>query len=263
MKLPCPHCTQILELPTEVIASFEGEAHFPCPVCGGRIAVPEITAPPARPKRKGRQTPILPKSGSEGRNAASKPSTERTPTSKSSKNAGSFISMYHGLNRNVRVLGAAVLILLGGLGIYLALTTKGDTHVTREERILDIIRNQFFTDLIASGATTKEELRGLWDIRPYGIGYVGVSNETRPWEQAEELAKRTGARVLRLDPPDAASRPPLLDWLAEVTTDLGGATLWLLDNGEPKVLHAPEVSRVSTMDRPRRVLLAWNGRVSN
>ena len=32
-----------------------------------------------------------------------------------------------------------------------------------------------------------------------------------------------------------------------------------MDHGEPKVLHAPEVGRVTTMDRPRRALLAWKG----
>ena len=149
-----------------------------------------------------------------------------------------------GLNRNLLVLGIAVLVLLGGLGIYLALTTKGDTYQTREERISEIIRNQYFTDLIASGKTTRKELLGLWDIRPYGLGFVGVSNETRTWEQAAELAGRTGSTILMVDPADAVARPLMLNWLAEVTTDLDGATLWLLDNGEPKVLHAPEMSRV-------------------
>ena len=259
MKLSCPHCTQILEITPEAIASFEGEPHFPCPVCGGRIPVPEIAPPPQRPKRKGRQTPLLLKDGG----ATWKPGAKAPQSKAPAVSENPTKAMSRGLNRNLLVLGLAVLLLVGGLGIYLALTTKGDTYQTREERIREIIRNQYFTDLIASGRTTKKELLGLWDIRPYGLGFVGVSNETRPWEGAAELAGRTGSSILIVDPADAVARPLILNWLAEVTTDLGGATLWLLDNGEPKVLHAPEMSRVTTMDRPRRVLLAWDGRVSN
>lgn len=259
MKLSCPHCTQILELTPEAIASFEGDPHFPCPACGGRVPLPETAPPAPAPKRKGRQTPLLPKEGGAMRRPGAKAPQPKTPVA--SENAITAIS--RGLNRNLLVLGIAVLVLLGGTGIYLALTTKGDTYQTREERLREIIRNQYFTDLIASGKTTRKELLGLWDIRPYGLGFVGVSNETLPWEGAAELAGRTGSSILMVDPADAVARPLMLNWLAEMTTDLDGATLWLLDNGEPKVLHAPEMSRVTTMDRPRRVLLAWDGRVSN
>ena len=165
-------------------------------------------------------------------------------------------------DRNLLVLGVAVLLLLGGAAIYLALSTKGDTHVTREERIREIIRNQHFTDLIASGKTTKEELLALWDIRPYGIGFVGLSGKTGSWDEIESLATGVGATVLKLDPPGAAARPALLAWLAEVTADLSGETLWVLDHGETKVVAAPVVNRVTTPDRPRRVLLHWEPTVT-
>jgi len=252
MKLPCPHCTQILELTTETIASFEGEPHFPCPVCGGRVPLPE-TAPP--PKRKGRQTPLLPKEGGATRRPGSKAPHPKARTPAGPEDAIATIS--RGLNRNLLILGIAVLVLLGGAAIFLALTTKGDTHQTREERIREIIRNQYFTDLIASGKTTKKELLSLWDIRPYGVGFVGLSGKAGTWNEAADLAAGFGATILKLDPPDAAARKALLDWLGGVAGELGGETLWLLDHGEPKAAAPPTVNRVSTMDRPRRVVLHW------
>lgn len=254
MKLSCPHCTQILELTPEAIASFEGDPHFPCPVCGGRVPLPETAPPSPAPKRKGRQTPLLPKDGGANWRPGAKPPQSKTPAVSES----AITAVSRGLNRNLLVLGAAVLILLGGAGTYLALTTKGDTYQTREERIREIIRNQYFTDLIASGKTTKKELLGLWDIRPYGVGFVGLSGKTGTWDEASDLAAGVGAAVLRLDPPDATARGVMLDWLGGVTGELGGETLWVLDHGEPKTAAPPVVNRVATMDRPRRVLLSWD-----
>ncbi len=162
-----------------------------------------------------------------------------------------------GMKRNLVVLGVAVLALLGGTGIYLALTTKGDTYLTREERIREIIRNQYFTDLIASGKTTKKELLTLWDIRPYGVDFVGLTGKAGGWDESATLAAGVGATVLKLDPPDASARTVLLEWLAGVTADLGGETHWVLDHGDPKTVTAQTLNRVTTMERPRRVLLHW------
>jgi len=244
MKIACPHCSQILELTAETLASFEGEPHFACPVCAGLIAVPVSAGASSLPPKK----PGL---------GMSKPSA-KSPSAKKSTQTDSILAAHRGMHRNFRVLGITVLLLLGGLGIYLALTLRGDTHMTREERLREIIRNQFFTDLIASGATTKKELLGLWDIQERGVGFVGLSKEPCAWPKAGELAQRVGASVLTLDSPDTATRAPILHWLTAFSTDLGDATFWLLDHGEPKVLHAPEVDRVTTLDRPRRVLLTWN-----
>lgn len=240
MKLACSHCSQILELTPDALASFKGETHFPCPVCGGLLALPKVVKVPM-PKGPTARAPA-PKAVPAGRNPVA-----------------AVLEAWQGMHRNVRFLGIGVLLLLGGLGIYLALTPGGDVHKTRQQILRETVRNQFFTDLIASGATTEKALLGLWDIRPFGIGYVGLSEERCAWDKAPELAKRAGASVLTLDPPDAASRPALLHWLIGFSADLGGATHWLMDHGEPKVLHAPEVSRVTTMDRPRRVMLTWNG----
>jgi len=258
MKLSCPHCDEILELTPEALASFEGDSHFPCPVCEGEVPLPEPASPPDAPKRTGRRTPLLPKTGGTFRKPASKTFEGASPAAPED----AVVALSRGLNRNLLVLGTAVLLLLGGAAIYLALTTKGDTHQTREERIREIVRNQYFTDLIASGATTRKELLALWDIRPYGVGYVGLSGKTGAWEEAADLAAGVGATVLKLDPPDAAARTALLDWLAEVTEDLGGESHWLLDHGEAKAVSAPVVNRVTTMDRPRRVLLHWEAQTT-
>ncbi|MCB1205381.1 MAG: hypothetical protein KDN18_14060 [Verrucomicrobiae bacterium] len=254
MHLNCPYCTQILELSPEVLASFAGDPHFPCPACGGRVPVPEMTTPDSAPKRKGRQSLLLPTGGAAGR-----PSLKASPPKvEPAASARSGAAVFLGMNRNLLILGIAVLLLLGGTGIYLAVSTKGDTHQTREERIREIIRNRYFTDLIASGKTTKKELLALWDIRPYGVGYIGLTGKTGTWDEAADLASGVGATVLRLDPPDAVARTAMLEWLGGFTGELGGETIWLLDHGEPKATAAPTVNRVTTLDRPRRVLLHWD-----
>jgi len=256
MKIACPHCSQILELTVETLDSFGGDPHFACPVCAGLIAVPVragAASPP--PKKPGPGMPGRPKAAA----PMSKP-TAKNPSAKKPTQADAILAAHRGLHRNIRVLGIAVFLLLGGLGIYLAITLRGDTHMTREEHLREIIRNQFFTDLIASGATTKKALLGLWDIQEHGVGFVGISEDQCAWPKANELAQRVGASVLTLDPPDTATRAPMLHSLTGFSADLGDATFWLLDHGEPKVLHAPEVDRVTTLDRPRRVLLAWSSR---
>ncbi|MCC6882387.1 MAG: hypothetical protein IT576_09575 [Verrucomicrobiales bacterium] len=266
MKLACPHCTQILEIAPENVAPLRAQPHFPCPSCGGKMTLPEVVAvpmpkpPPAA--KMGGKAPLLSSSKGPGPKFQEQTSPLAPTSTEASAPIPSVETVGRGLNRNLLVLGVAVLVLMGGIGIYLAMAPGGDVHQTREQRVREIIRNQYFTDLIASGATTKKELLGLWDIQPYGGGFIGLSDETCAWEHALELAKRSGASVLKLDSAEAASRAPMLGWLADVSADLDGSTLWILDGGEPKALHAPEVSRVTTLDRPRRVLLAWDGRIT-
>ena len=257
MKLTCPRCSQKLELSPEDAALLRAEPSFPCPTCGGLLALPAVVTVPM-PQGSAAQTVPSPMKVPMPQQPAAKGPPLMTAAAGRNPVAD-VLDAYHGMNRNLRILGVSVLMLLGGLGIYMALKPGGDVHNTRQQILREVIRNQYFTDLIASGATTEKELLGLWDIRAYGIGFVGLTEEQCAWDKAPELAKRMGASVLNLDPPDAASRTPLLYWLTDFSADLGGTTHWLMDHGEPKVLHAPELSRVTTMERPRRVLLAWNG----
>lgn len=238
MKLTCPRCSQKLELSSEDATLLRAQPSFPCPTCGGLLSLPPVVTVP------------MPQRPAENASPPKTASARRNPVA-------AVAEACRGMNRNLRILGMSVLVLLGGLGIYMALKPGGDVRNTRQQFLREVIRNQYFTDLIASGATTEKELLGLWDIRAFGIGFVGLTEEQCAWEKAPELAKRMGASVLTLDSPDAATRAPLLHWLTGFSADLGSVTLWLMDHGEPKVLHAPEVSRVTTMDRPRRVLLAW------
>lgn len=54
MKLPCPHCTQILELDLETITALEGASHFDCPTCGGAVEVPTPVLVPAKEAMPGK-----------------------------------------------------------------------------------------------------------------------------------------------------------------------------------------------------------------
>ena len=238
MKLTCPHCSLVLELTPDFLRSLGGERVIACSSCGGVMSLPEVAGPavaerPSKPQRK--------------------------PEAVSAKAAAeAVVKANRGLSRNMRLLGVAVLLLLGGMAVYLAMQPGGTTYNTKRHVIQDIVRNQFFTDLIASGATTEAALiDGLADVRAHGTGFIGMSAEKVPFATAAALARRIGARVLQLDPPEAAAREVMLRLLPPLTKEAPTETHWLLDHGEPKIFHGSEVSRVTTLERPRRVLLHW------
>ncbi len=237
MNIVCPHCSQTLSLTPEVLASLSGQRQVACPMCSGVMALPEMKPTPSRPEM----------------HFSPRPSA---PASKTT--AAAIVKANRGLTRNMRLLGVGVLLLLGGLAAYLALNPGGTTHNTKRHIIEEIIRNKFFTDLIASGATTKEALLGLADLQPHGVGFIGLSEERLPWAEATAMADKLGAKVLTLDPPDATARQVMLRALTPFTADHLAETLWLLDHGQPKVFEGVDVHRVSTLERPRRVLLAWS-----
>lgn len=236
MTLACPHCSQLLEFTPEVLASLHGHSECACPHCGGMMAVPQMSAQAApQPTRK-----------------VSAPAVE---ASSMRKTAEKLQAALHG---RLRILGVVALVVIGAAVAYVVLRRTGDTHLTKRHIIEEIIKNKFFTDLIASGATTKEALLGLADLQPHGVGFIGLTEERRPWAEAPAMAERLGAKVLTLDPPDATARRVMLRALTPFTADHLAETLWLLDHGQPKVFEGEDVHRVSTLERPRRVLLAWN-----
>jgi hypothetical protein len=130
-----------------------------------------------------------------------------------------------------------------------------------------ILKNKFFTDLIASGGTTMDQLRKVARIEMKGQGFIGLSREELTWEQAQEFARSTGSKVLAVESPSENKAPwgdptmqRLVNFLEHRFPAAQGSTVWVMQNSaskQPRVFHAPDVSLVSTSERPRKVFLDW------
>jgi formylglycine-generating enzyme required for sulfatase activity len=161
-----------------------------------------------------------------------------------------------GLNRNIVVLGSVTLLLLGGLGFFLA--SRGGNISNSEQRISkQIINNSYFQSLVASGATTKGDLEAFAMIRPYQDGFIGISGETMSWARASELAAKTGSRILSVDEVADGSREPLLAWLESTFRSHLPSSIWVRERLEARVLDGGEVLVVTALDRKRPAFFHW------
>ena len=225
MKLSCPHCSQTLELTPDVLASLQGQPHFECPACQGLIAVP---AQPQRPMPRRPQPPARAAAGQAQR----------------------------GMNRNLLVLGVVALLVLGGIAAFLASRNGGSITNIFQNTTNNIIHNNYFTQLIASGATTLEELQAIAEIRPYGSRFIGITRDAMSWSQVQDVARRTGAQVMTLDGGDA--RTKLLAWVDEsYSTHLSTTAVWVRENGEARAVKAKEVASTADLNAPKKALLEW------
>lgn len=162
-----------------------------------------------------------------------------------------------GMNRNLLILGSAALLVLGGLAFFIASRKGGDTYNAKQDISNEIIHNKFFTDLIASGATTAKDLETVMEIKSFGDGFIGISRDKVTWEEARELALNTGSDVLGMDDGDGR---PLLEIAGDLTAAFShklGETVWVRQGNEPKMIDCPDVLSVTTLERRRHVFLHW------
>jgi hypothetical protein len=230
MKLSCPHCSQTLELTPEVHAQLQGQPHFDCPECGGAIAVPPMT-----PQRPSRPEPKAPQAAASTANAVAKTQL--------------------GLSRNMRWLGLAALLVLGAVGVFVAL--RGGNTINTTQNIQQFINNQFFQNLLTSGKATRQALEEMLAIHADESNYVGVSRDKLTWAQAQDLARRAGAQVLALEPEGHDLRQPRLERLAKLFPELHGLTTWVSDADLPALVDSPDLAHASTPERPRQALFQW------
>lgn len=232
MKTTCPHCDQHIEIDDDSAEFLKGVESFECPTCTGAVPVPKASDP------------------------APEKSTARVSTP--NENAPNpLMAVFGRMNRTMRILGVLALLVVGGLAIFLSTRKSGDTyHITRKIRD-EIIQNEFFTRLIASGATTREELEKVQAFVPYGAGYLGLSEAGWSWNEAGLLARRVSADVadVALLPHD--SRKAFGTLLAGQFPAALGEAAWVRDNGEPWLIDSPDLLRTTALDRPRRVFLSW------
>ncbi len=232
MKIACPHCSQNLELDPETLSALEGASHFDCPTCGGAVEVPAPVLVPAKqapPKGRGNPTP------------------ERVAR-----------RTQQGMSRNLLVLAVVALLAIGGVALFLASKNGGNILNTFQNVTNQIINNSYFTQLIADGVTTKEDLESVAEIRPYGDGFIGVSKAALTWEQAQDLAKKTGAEVLGIEDSAAGTRQQLTEWLNTTFAAHLDSTLWVRQDAQTRVLDRRDVMSVTTLDSPRNTILQWN-----
>ena len=232
MKTTCPHCDQHIEIDDDSAELLKDVESFECPTCTGSVPVPKASD--------------------------SAPEKLNTRVSTPNENAlNPLMAVFGRMNRTMRILGVLALLVVGGLAIFLATRKSGDTHhITRKIRD-EIIQNEFFTRLIASGATTEEELKKVQSFVPYGAGYLGLSEAGWNWNEAGLLARRVSADVadLALLPHD--SRKAFGTLLAEQFPAALGEAIWVRDNGEPRLIDSPDLLKTTALDRPRRVFLSW------
>ena len=229
MITPCPHCQTEIEIDAEARAALAGHAHFACPACQGSVEVPARAG--ARPH--------LPRTS---RKVASAPTAHPS-------------SGHH----NLLILGTVALLVLGGIGIYLASQKSGDTNTRVQNIRNEIINNTYFQNLIASGGTTREELEQLGAILPYGEGFIGISAEASEWEKSNDSAARLGARIADLENPAVGSdKEKLVSWLNTNLSEHLQSPVWVRERGVAAILDGKEVFESNSPERQRRYLVHWN-----
>jgi hypothetical protein len=95
-------------------------------------------------------------------------------------------------------------------------------------------------------------------IRPYQDGFIGVSKEAISWEQAAELAGKTGSQVLSLDEVAGESRQQVLAWVLSTFRSHLSPPVWVRERGEARILDGPEILTVAALDRKRKAFLQWS-----
>ena len=233
MKTACPHCSQHIEIDGETLASLQGSSHFACPACVGAVPVPPLSG----------SLPLAPPHD---------PETDPLPVASPTAHA------HRGLNRNLLILGAAALLVLGGLAFFIASRKTGDTHLTQQTIRNEVINNTYFQQLIAAGKTTGKDLEAVELIRPYGDDFIGISKEPLSWPQALAQAKQTASEVLPVDSGNDKAKIDLIRFLSDGFPALFGSTTWVRFDGSPGVIDSPDLMPASTLERPRRALFRWS-----
>lgn len=169
-----------------------------------------------------------------------------------------FLSTARSLNNTMLLLGLLAMIVIGGLALYLANRKTGDVNTVIQTISSSVTHNTFFSQLIATGITTKEELEAIEDIRPYQDGFIGLSAAEIDWKEAEDLAKRTGAVVV-----DAGSDNELSSWLVKTFTLSSTSSAWILTRGDAGLLTSEGVLALKNTDGVRKVLLHWRSSKAN
>ncbi len=160
------------------------------------------------------------------------------------------------MNTTLLMLGTTALLIVGALAFFLANRKTGDVFNTQQTITTSTTTNTYFTQLIATGATTAEELQAIAEIRPYGDRFIGITRAALTWSQVQDVARRTGSRIMTLE--TGAERTELLKWVEEsYNTQLSESAAWIEEMGAPRSLLGEEVSTTIDLAAPQKALLEW------
>ena len=171
-------------------------------------------------------------------------------------------SAHRGLNRNFLILGTLALLVLGGLGFYLASKGSGDSGTTTENIHNEIINNSYFQNLIASGATTQSNLDKVDPVLSCGDDFLGVTREKLTWEQALILARSVHGEILHL-PSEVQKRNKVVHWLNQNMASHLTIPVWVQNHEKPHSFDGAEAIEVSDNGCQLRALIRWTPSGSN
>lgn len=252
MKFSCIHCSQPVEIDDADVAATAGsDIDIECPSCGQSMPLPDVSADAVRevaPEAKEAAAPSVGANPSPPAPAKPSPGSGKGKTDKPSPARLSV--------RNIRILGAAALIVLGGIALYLANRPAGNTTVTNQRIVRRFIQNEYFQRLIREGKTSEKALEAVEEAFEYGGGFIGVSAKPVAWADAASYAEERAAALLDVAIAARESRKELGEWIAKSFPTLQGQAIAVLDQKSAAAIDAPDVLRVSE-ERPRRVLLRW------
>jgi formylglycine-generating enzyme required for sulfatase activity len=258
--LSCSHCAGEFEVDGPTLAALQGADEFPCPICSQMLPVSILPMPapvslPPPPKLLQKKVLLTPSAG-----PLPVPPAGTGWRPPAAKTVQAHVETARGINRNLLLLGAAAILLLGGLALFLASRPTGKKTVVQEKIANEIVNNKFFQDLITSGVTTETALEALAKVEPDGKGYVGYSRRALTWEEARELARFTGSEVLSLDDTTERTGRQFAEWLAGVFPELHGSTVWVTAQGRERITDLPDILPVTLLERRRPALFSWQTR---
>ena len=157
-----------------------------------------------------------------------------------------------GIGRNLLILGSVAILLLGGIGFYLASRKTGDSTTSTQNIRNEILNNAYFQNLIATGMTSKQDLEAIEGIRPYQNGFIGISTAKVDWKKANAMALRTGAVVV-----EASFDHELNAWLTKTFALTPDSLAWVQSRGVVGILTNAGVIALKEANGQHKVLLHW------
>ncbi len=156
------------------------------------------------------------------------------------------------LNNTMLVLGLVALATLGAVAFFLADRKTGDVIATETSHTQTEVTNSYFTQLVAFGVTTAQDLAEVSEFHAWQNGFVGVSNRPLTREAAEDLARRTGSTLLSMD-----ADPVLTTWVSTTFPSHTTQGLWVTRQNATTAFRSDSASAAAGM--LHRALLWWGG----
>ena len=159
------------------------------------------------------------------------------------------------LSTALTILGVVALAVIGGLALFLAQRKTGDTYNSEQTFHNRAVNNSHFTQLIASGSISPDDLAAITDVRQRKESLVAVTREPLDWSGAVNLARRLGASVMPLN--SETEEKEMLEWLAGDPLATPAST-WIRRRGAAAVLDGTSIRPPAEPGETHRALMLWD-----